>query len=244
MQPLSYRKIRILLFCFFGFCLLLIGIYIYNINHNPYGDQLEINNLNSYTSGKPSDVNTLKYIQSHLYRIVNQNNHPPVKNNSVKDILIRRNSYSQTYSETGRVYTVHFIVDIKSLKQSYGVDYQWINDNKYGPNKDEYGTQVSCLALDKLIYGDFNCVDDRILEKGRQYYNPIEKVLPHTVKYKYTIKKYSAIVETKKARLDVEAFVPSWADKDVVLGGYTTEIKDWIKSKKLNPDDYYFDYTY
>jgi hypothetical protein len=244
MQLLDRKIVRVLLFSFIGFCLLLVGVYIYTSNQNPYGDQLTIANLDKYTSGKPSNPDTLKYIQSNLYRVVNLNTNPSVKSDSVKDITVREKSFSQTYSVSTHVHTILFVVDIKSLKQSYNIKYQWVEDSVYGPNKAEYGTQVSCLAIDELIYGNFNCVDDRILEKGKERYNYIEKVLPYTVQYKYSIKSYKNILGTDKVTLTVEAFVPSWADKQAILDSYSEEIKEWIKSKKLDPNNYFFDYVY
>ena len=228
---------------FLAIVVCILVLWVITSTKNRYGEELEISNLSSYTAGNPSNQNNIDAIQRNLLLTVNKNLSKPVKGDSVKDIIVRKRTYVQSFNSQNRVHSVGFIVDIKSLRQSYNVTYQWSDD---GSTKylDEYGTGVTCLAIDKLIYGDFNCVDTQILEKGRQYYNPVEKILPRIVEYKYSIKSYKTILDTDKATLDVEAFVPSWADKAATLDSYSNEIKEWIKSKKLNPDNYYFNYIY
>lgn len=243
MELLSSKKVRIVLFVFILLCLVLIGLYIYKSSKNPYGNQLEIVNLDKYLAGKQNDNDSLNYIKHNLYTAINLNTHPAVKNNSVKDILVRNESFSDTYDSTKHVYTIHFIVDIKSLKQSYRVQYQWVTNPTYGPNKDDYGTQVTCLPLSELIYGDFHCKDARILEQGLDNYDPVGLLLPYHVESKYKITSYTKVGGS--VVLYVDAYAPGWVVKldQATLNGYTEDIKAWLKKNGLNPDKYIIHYT-
>lgn len=221
----------------------IVSVFIYSATRNQYGDYLEISNLGEYTSGKPSNKDRINLIKHSLYKTVSFNVDHELGNNSIRDVLIRKGSFSQIYDEDQRVHTVTFIVDIKSLKQSYNVSYQWPDEDATNEHINEYGTQVTCLPLDKLIYGNFDCVDERILEKGVENYDPIQQILPYTVQYRYTIKDYNKQSDDSVI-LNVEAFVPRWSNTDKTLDGYTKEILNWIESRKLNPDKYTLEYTY
>lgn len=244
MEIFKNKRILLPVIAFLAFTILLIIAAVYVNTRNKYGNQLEISNLSSYTAGKATDGDRVDLIKHYLYETVKYNSKKRPANNSIKDIVIRKGSFSQKYDKTTNVYTVNFIVDIASLKQSYDVSYQWQEGSAYNQTVNEYGTQVTCLAIDKLIYGDFNCVDERILEKGKQNYDPVEKILPYVVKYKYAIKDYTTTPERGEVTLKVEAFVPSWSNQEDVLTQYTNEIKAWLKSRKLDPGKYNLDFIY
>ena len=112
--------------------LLIIAVYLYISTRSAYNNHLEIANLAEYTNGKPSDKKTLDYIKYDLYRVVNKSTNKAKANDSVKDIMIRKGSFSQTKNDKKGTHTVSFIVDIASLKQSYSVSYQWTNDGLRG----------------------------------------------------------------------------------------------------------------
>lgn len=221
--------------------IVLLVVLVFSLR-NPYGDELTISNLDSYTNGKPSNKNSLQAAKRNLYLTINKNNKKPIGNNSIKDIVVRKGSFRQKLKNNDTLYSVSFIVDSKSLGQSYVVEYQWSRDGN-PEHLEEYGAGITCLAIDQLIYGDFNCVDDRIIEQGVENYDPIEKVLPYEVEYKYTIKDYNKKSD-KSIVLKVEAFIPRWGDKQKIIDSYSKDILDWIKSKKLNPDHYSLEFTY
>lgn len=226
-----------------GLIIAIILAFTYFNSRNPYGEELKISNLGNYTSGKANDPDRERMIRHVLFKTINYNLKKKIGNNSIDDVVVRDKTFSQKRnSETG-IYTVKFIVDIASLKQSYQVSYQWNPDPDSDERVDEYGTQVTCLPLDLLRYGDFNCVDERALEQGDNY-DEVDTLLPHIVEYKYTIKRYTVIQESDKVALHVEAFVPSYIDEQTTLDQYSTEIKEWLKSKKLDPDKYYFEFIY
>ena len=72
-----------------------------------------------------------------------------------------------------------FILDIKSLKQSYDVSYGWTDTLDASNNSlTENISYVKCLPDNKLIYGDFNCVDfDSVIDTPS---DPIIKHLPYS----------------------------------------------------------------
>ena len=249
MLPRNYRSISLALL---GGIIIISAVVYFFINKSAYDNHQSISNLSEYTDGKPTDKKTLDYIEYDLYRVLNYNSDKAKENDSVKDIVVRKGSFKQTSKNS--INDVSFIVDIASLKQSYSVKYQWRDDKKRSEGLDEWGTLVECLPIDKLIYGDFQCVDDRIKERGVDNSDPIGRILPHTVKYKYTIKDYAVNDDfgdvdpsnrpDETVTLNVEAFVPSWEDEASVLAQYDSEIKDWIRTNKLNPDRYALNYIY
>jgi hypothetical protein len=243
MDNYSRKRIYVIGGGFLFFVVLVVTVFIISSMQNKYGDSVGISNLNTYTAGKPSSNNMIDSTERNLLLTVNMNRKKPVTGGSIKGAIVRKESFSQKFASEHGVHTVKFIVDIPSLRQSYDVSYQWEDDGgtQYIA---ENGTGVTCLAIDKLIYGDFNCVDSLILEKGKENYDPVEKILPHTVQYKYDIKEYTTVPERGEVTLRVDAFVPAWLNKDDVLNGYTSEIKTWLSSKKLDPGKYNLDFVY
>jgi hypothetical protein len=245
MEILNRKRVRVALVAFIGLCLVLIGLCVYKSSQNPYGAQLEVANLTKYISGKPIDKAVLNYIKHDLYTIVNLNTRPLVKNNSINDVLVRDKSFSQTYDTKSHVYTVHFIVDIKSLRQSYRVSYQWTTDDtRYGPNKAEYGTQVACLPVKELMYGDFHCKDARIIENGTKNYDPILKLLPYYVPAKFKITHYQKSVNYVDLYVDAYPKATEVSVSQQDLNEYTKDIKAWLRQQNLDPDHYAINYNY
>jgi hypothetical protein len=82
----------------------------------------------------------------------------------VKDAVIRNGSYQQTLNNN--IYHTSFIVDIESLKQSYGI----VDRFSYLPPDISglYSEAALAVCIDKqeLIYGDFNCTDRIKQESG------------------------------------------------------------------------------
>ncbi len=208
-------------------------------SENRYGDHLEIANLDQYTKGAPSNKDSLDYIKYDLLRTVNKNVKEPVQNDSIKDILIRDNSFKQEKDEDTKVYTVSFIVDIKSLKQSYNVSYQWSESGKKD-NLNEWGTTVKCLPKDQLVYGDFNC-KDMFTELSAPPVDPILNHLPHsTVDYKVSYD------PTKEKTLNATIYTTAAderIDSEGAIKQYKSDLQKWITSTGLNPKDYKINYT-
>lgn len=237
-----YRRWIILAAVAFPLALIIIAVYINT--RNPNGNYLTVSNLSDYTSGKATDDQTLDRIEHFLYKTVSLNISRKLDNDSIKDIVVRKDSFSQKLNKTTGVYTVKFIADIKSLSQSYAVSYQWSEEEEFSEHIDEYGTQVTCPPIDKLVYGDFSCVDENILLIGKENYDPVQLILPYHVPSKFKIVDYSKFQAT--VLLNVEAYAPRWAasvDK-TLLKEYEEEITAWLESRKLDPKKYSFNFIY
>ncbi len=232
----------------FGLILLaLFGWWIHVSLKNPYGDELIVANLGKYTSGKPVDKNSVLQMQHNLFVTANLNNQKRLKNNSVKDIFIREGTFSQIHDTQKDLHSVHFIVDSNTLKQSYRVAYQWVSNQKNIKNLKEYGSGVTCTSLDLLVYENFDCVDDRILETGKENYDPVAKILPYHVYSKYEITGYTkSLADDKRTVLHINVYIPRWMDSpdEQLLSTYKKEITGWLVSKKLDPNNYLFDFIY
>lgn len=215
-------------------------MFIHKINSEKsiYKDGLEIANLSDYTNGKPSSKDSLEYIKYDLLRTVNKNVDNPVDSNSIKDVLIRDNTFSQIYDDDIDVYTVEFIVDIESISQSYDVSYQWSSTGKKD-NLTEWGTVVKCLPKEKLVYGNFNCKD--MFTELDNPVDPILKYLPYSsADFKVT---YDPSINKT---LNVTVYTTSADERinpDSAIKQYKANAKKWIESTGVSVSEYKINYT-
>ena len=152
----KYKKAIVIIFI--ALVALVIALTAFYTNKNPYGDQVVINNLSQYTQGKNPDKDTLHSVQHSLFTMMQRNNTNEISQSSIGDTLIREGTYNQSHDEQTGKYDVNFIVDIPNLKQSYLVNYQWIEGDS-AETIDQYGIQVSCLPDEQLTMGEFSCED-------------------------------------------------------------------------------------
>ena len=157
------KKLITTISIFVSIVLLLSGVFIIYTLRNPYGQGVSIRNLSNYTDLNSSNKDSIDIIKNNLYEQVSRNIYPSsydkVKN--ISDAIVRNDSFTQEYNKDSKIYSVEFIVDIESVKQSYLVNYQWSDDSisNIESDIDQYGNLVSCLPVDQLIYDDFNCQD-------------------------------------------------------------------------------------
>ncbi len=233
------KTILILLVIFWVILIIILSILgIYNNSKNKYGDSLEIINLNSYINGKPQDKNTLDFIKHNLLETIQYNVNYKINNNSIKDISVRDGSFLQKYDQQLDVNSVNFIVDIASIKQSYSVSYQWSKDNNnQNIIENENITLVSCLSVDNLIYGDFNCKDKNSTEKSNS--NLIIQYLP------YSTTNYIITADTINGKIILNIAIilnSNEPNNKIAVDSYKQDAINWIKSKNINPDDYSINY--
>lgn len=221
-----------------GIFLALATLLFIKSDNKPYGPTLEITNIEQYTEGKPSNNDRLEFIKSKLHKVVQLNVNFEVNNETVSDVEIREGSFSQKLNTANQVHEVRFIVDIASIKQSYAVAYQWQEETKYSEDIDQYGTQVTCLPVKELVYAEFDCKDERILEVGVDNFDSVGLLLPYVVRYKYEILTY--VKNSDKTVLNVSnPYIPArGVDPQTVLEEYKKEIRTWLMSEKLDPDKY------
>lgn len=213
--------------------LLILGYFVLGSRQNPYGDSVSIININQYTQGKKTNRDTLQFIQHSLYKTITLNT-PDATANQLNDIAIREGTFSQNYNKDTKLNSVNFIVDIPSLRQSYDISYQWVDSGGNKRSIDEYGTVVKCLNKDRVIYKDFQCKD--MFSETKKYADPIIEFLPHSTRnYKVT---YNATRKSLEVEISLSAADIRSKREHEIIEKYKAEIRDWISSKKLNPDAY------
>lgn len=167
--------------------IILICVTIFRSFHdNPYGSQIVISNIDEYY--KDFDVNEKDLIYHYLYNIVSLNvsEGASIPNNGA---VIRNGSANKEHNAVEGIETGSFIVDIESLKQSYGVQFTWVVEET--SNYDNgYPVIVRCLSQEEQIYDFDNCVN--MFEDDSEKY-PITKDLPIVEQY-YT-SDYSVFVD-------------------------------------------------
>jgi hypothetical protein len=221
------------------FLLIIISMSLFFIKlHDNNNGTIGINNYNKYTANLPADRRDA--INNTLYKIVENNSNS--NNPSINDAAVRDNSVEDNYNNTTNIHSGFFIVDMKSIKQSYLISYKWSSDEN-NINLGGYTATASCLSLDKLLYGDFNCKDDFANSTNTTSRNPILDYLPYST-FNYTV---TANNDSGKITLNVNIILYSSdtrnGQRDNSISKYKTEITDWIKSKKLSPDNYLMNYT-
>lgn len=233
----------IIIFAIVVFLAIVAVVSVLYINSNQRNGYLKISNLGDYTKGKPTNPNTVRYIEEQLYKTVNMNLEKPVKSNSVKDVLIRYDTFRQDFNDQEQYYTVDFIVDISSLKQSYEIKYSWSSNNSSANNNiDERGTAVLCLPKNMLYYGDFKCKDGFTEEEQAQ--DPIFRYLPYstldyTVTYGSNAERKILVIEIKTSAADEKT------DPMAAINTYQEEAKAWLNSLEgINPSDYVIQWKY
>jgi hypothetical protein len=206
--------------------------------HNKYGNEIGISNYDKYVSNLP--VNRRDAINSNLYNIVKLNSKS--KNPSIQDATIRGDSVEYNYDEATNINSGSFIVDMKSVRQSYLISYRWSSDenNMYIGG---YAAKIECLPLDKLIYGNFSCKDDFANSINAASRDPILDYLPYST-FNYTV---VANNNSGKIELNVDMILNSSdtrdGQRDNSINKYKSQVVDWIKSIKFNPDDYSINYN-
>lgn len=158
------RKIIVIIVAVISFIAIVSLIYIYARQTNQYDTWLRVSNLSDYTNKTEENKSSIDYMEYDLHKTVSMNSDDEVNTDSVSDFIVRNGSFQEAKDESG-IYTVEFIADSESLKQSYAIFYQWIDStdpkvtNELSDQMQHWRTAVSCLPTNKLIYGSFDCTD-------------------------------------------------------------------------------------
>jgi hypothetical protein len=101
-------------------------------------------------------------LNEHLYQIIEKNLPPGSEDTDVQkltDVVIRQDSVTSGLKEGTNVYWGRAIIDIASLKRSFGVYYEWSEDpNATGYSG--YSSMAYCLQSQDLVYGEFDCKEE------------------------------------------------------------------------------------
>ena len=206
-------------------------------NDNPYGEQVTIKNYN--VKNLPDDRRDS--IFAALYNVIDLNKAEGSEKPDINDAIVRKDSEEQSYDSDNDIYTGNLIVDVKSIKQSYYIQYSY-SANPDNAEVGGYPVTATCLPVDKLIYGDFKCKD--ALQQESAGVDPITQYLPQST-LSYQIE--ASTDADNKTVLNIRLLL-SEADYRIgeaeAVSTYTQEALNWITSKGLNPNDYTINYSH
>lgn len=214
-------RIKILLLSGVGIFLIIpLAVFIIINNRN---ESIGVENYNTYVKDLPpnyrSSVNNSIYLAVSLNLVDGEK---MIKSSA----SIRKNPITNTYSEERDVHSGTFIVDLKEVRQSYLVSYDWSED-KNNPNTSGYPTIVRCLLDEEtIIYKDFICKDG-----SESSSLPLEKQLP----YSDINGPFKIIYMFKQNNTDVIGITNSTPN------GRKKAI-EWLKSKNIDPSGLIINY--
>lgn len=218
-----------------------IGVnLIINNNKKTFGDTVDIIGLSKSTQNKPDKEVLREFIQYEALRVVNLNSKEPKTGKEIEDAVIREGSFEQSNDSDNGLHRVTFILDIKSLKQSYDVSYGWTDTLDASNNSlTENISYVKCLPDNKLIYGDFNCVDfDSVID------TPSDSIIKHLP---YSTVDYVITLDPKMKNTLNIVIITSYSDEknnpDGAIIKYKQDALAWIRSIGFDPLDFTINYT-
>jgi hypothetical protein len=218
-----------------------VFVYVSNNTGNRYGDGFQITGIDKISPNLPRE--RYEALSAALHLMVQKNNKPDDASR-VSDASVRPDSIEYTYDTENDVHSGSFIIDVQSLKQSYFASYQWSPNTTNNIGLSGYTANVACLAKDKLIYGDFQCIDDFANSPLLELRDPIIDLLPHTT-YNYIITANSQI--KGEVELDVKIILYAYdtrnSTEQQAVQKYKEEINNWLLSNNLKPSDYKMNYT-
>lgn len=235
------KKTTLLVVSIVGFFLivgLVISIIVINLNRSSYGDGVTIQNFDKLVKNLPKERKDAIFASLHL--IVSKNTEQVKPAPQVKDAVIREGSEEQTAVTPGKHFTGNFIVDIKSLGQSYSFQYSYSTDPNDG-FEGGYSIIVRCPTVDELIYGDFNCKNLDSFTEGEV--DPIIFLVPYS-SLDFEIR--AAASPGAKTVLTIKLFLTE-ADRrtgqDAAIERYKQGALTWIRNQGLDPNNYTIEYT-
>jgi hypothetical protein len=221
------------------FVAIIVEITLYEKNKVKRGEFIVVQNYGSYVKNLSSSEKDL--IEKNLYSSVALNSSDKNKVKLIDDAVIRDSSYSQDFGNS--IYKTHFIIDIKSIGQSYRVEDTYSNLSVEKSGLSDYTTLVLCVDSKDLIYGDFNCQDVTSVESGIGSVDPILKYLP------ITTLNYSLSIDPTSSSLHIYADI-LLSNVDYKIGesqaidNYKKEIANWFSSNGLDITKYSITYRY
>lgn len=221
---------------------LLIGFLAQPKTKNQFGNIIRIQNYDQKVKNLSSDMRDA--MESYLYNIVKRNDTSNFDATKVTDAYIRDSSDSQTHNDTNDVYSGNFIVDMASIKQSYQVQYSYSSN----PNNVDTGGNpvvISCLPINQLKYGEFNCTDFVTQQSA-----PNDALLQYLPYQSYDFSITPDATQGKKLVLNVTLTIPDMnlsgdlTSKQATIKTYKQEVTSWIIAKGADPTKYTINYNY
>lgn len=236
LNKFSSRQKIIILFLilslvFLSLIFILSSIFSFN---NPYqGRQIEIQNLKEHpeTAINPKTLNIIKNM---IYRRLKENYKSDLDPKQINDAIIRDKTFSEEYNQKLDLHIGKFKLDIPSIKQSYGVMYQW---SKNPESLDQYDTDVYCLPKRELIYEEFECQD--LFSSMRGGNDPVLKITPF---YGYN-QGFDIFADPapKGQKITVKIRLYSTIPDEITF--LKKKAINFLKNHKLYPEDYNIIFT-
>ena len=211
--------------------------------HNPYGNEIRIDNFTTYYDHVPTERREVIFYS--LYNAAARNTSDPA---TIPDsgALIRADTVVSETNPDTEVNFGSFIVDIAALEQSYRVQFQWSEDLD-NPNLAGDSVLITCPSQEYMIYPNFSCTDslieqDQTVEHLNTEY-PLMAHLPINIDYFIN-------GNGRQIRYDIEGNLNTYADgtssfkviiTDYTGGNYDAALER-IRALGFNPDDYEIEY--
>lgn len=124
---------------------------------------VNVDELNAEIDGLPEDAK--QEIDYSIYQAIASNS---ISGNNVQKtgVYIRDNSLIKRSFDEIKVNYVSFIADIPDVNQSYRLVYIWTSDGKISEYvSPDYKAVTFCLPKTQLVYGEFDCVEEKSYAK-------------------------------------------------------------------------------
>lgn len=217
----------------------IVAVTFFEKNKIKRGEFITIQNYDSHVKNLP--LSEKEAIEKSLYNTATFNYSNKEFLMQMDDALIRDGSYSQDFGNN--IYKTSFIVDIKSIGQSYRIEDSFSKLSIKESGLSDYTTMVLCVDKKDLIYGDFSCQDVTSQESGVSKVDPILRYLPRsTLTYTLSLDPLSGnlhlYADMILSNADYRTGVAQAVDK------YKKEIEVWFTSNGLDVKDYLITYRY
>lgn len=244
MDTRQKRIIIIFVLLFFVISLLLIIFGVINSNRSSTEDKVSITNLSGCSEDMQQAVKDS--MQTNLYKTIQfANEYNKKESLPTYTATIRDGSCTQKDVSTSgidgetTIKESEAIIDIPDAKQSWLVTYHWVPEGQKVTT--DLGTIIipSCLSVDKLIYGDFNCENIMSLQKyGTDKADPILQYMPYTgsgfdLTYNPETREVSAIIIVRASQ----------QDNQNLINNLKAQVEYWFTYRNLDISTYTVVYT-
>ncbi|MCL1839768.1 hypothetical protein FWF89_02080 [Candidatus Saccharibacteria bacterium] len=171
------RALIIVAIIFLAVCAFAIWYYLFTMHNN----MIVITNIDSCAERLPASQRDTVFRQLYPF-IREQNSVNGIDSQPTYHAVIRDNTCrTKDYERDGlRSSNARFILDIEELNQSYRVSFNWIKTgDPQSPEIDLGSTNVNCLLEEYLIYGDFNCDQNPLIQASNSGREPILSLIPY-----------------------------------------------------------------
>ena len=132
-------------------------------------------------------------------------------------------------------WSVTAIVDIPDAGQSWDISFGYI-ERRVREIREPIGPfQASCLPLNQLIFGDFNCFVPIQGEVDTTQIDPIFEYLPYST---FSWQVFSPGIRQLGVRIFLSSADTRGTTREKAAERYKQEVREWVNSKGFNFDEY------